>query len=171
LHIARGLLTDPKILFMDEPTIGLDPLGAREVRQLISELCREGKTIFLNMLEADELCSKLSLIDKGNIIVEGSSSEIKQKFSKIEIFKIILKKIRANISSELNKIKGIKRVTSSSDGPIHKITVSLAPGLENKNQIKKVLGDENIESITMREPTLEEAYLSIIRQNNNDTSA
>ena len=55
LHIARGLLTDPEIIFMDEPTIGLDPIGAQELRQYIPELVSQGKTVFLTthyMLEA-----------------------------------------------------------------------------------------------------------------------
>ena len=75
LHVARGLLTDPEILFMDEPTIGLDPAGAQELRQLIPELAHQGKTILLTthyMLEADELCDPVDIINKGKMVASGT---------------------------------------------------------------------------------------------------
>ena len=84
LHIARGLLTDPEVIFMDEPTIGLDPIGAQELRQYIPELVDQGKTIFLTthyMLEADMLCDTIALIDKGRLVALGTPNEIKRNFS------------------------------------------------------------------------------------------
>ena len=80
LHIARGLLTDPELLFMDEPTIGLDPIGAKELRQLIPELVRRGKTILLTthyMTEADELCERLVIIDHGRAIALDTPERLK----------------------------------------------------------------------------------------------
>ena len=68
LHIARGLLHDPEVLFFDEPTIGLDPVGARELRDTVAGLQREGKTILLTthyMFEADELCERVAVIAGG----------------------------------------------------------------------------------------------------------
>ena len=68
LHIARGLLHDPEVLFLDEPTIGLDPVGARELRETIGALREQGKTILLTthyMYEADELCQRLAVIAGG----------------------------------------------------------------------------------------------------------
>src|SRR5690349_18702506 len=59
LHIARGILHDPEVVFLDEPTIGVDPVGARELRQTIAELIASGKTVLLTthyMFEADALC-------------------------------------------------------------------------------------------------------------------
>jgi ABC-2 type transport system ATP-binding protein len=71
LHIARGLLHDPEILFLDEPTIGLDPLGARELRQTIAGLHDAGKTIVLTthyMYEADALCQRIAVIANGSFV-------------------------------------------------------------------------------------------------------
>src|SRR6266498_4440867 len=65
LHIARGLLHDPPVLFLDEPTLGLDPVGARELRSLVAALQEGGKTILLTthyMFEADELCQRIAVI-------------------------------------------------------------------------------------------------------------
>src|SRR5512134_249842 len=71
LHIARTLLHDPDVLFLDEPTIGLDPVGARDLRQVVRDLQSEKKTILLTthyMFEADALCQRIAVIDKGRII-------------------------------------------------------------------------------------------------------
>ena len=68
LHIARGLLHDPAVLFLDEPTIGVDPVGARELRTTIANLIEAGKTVLLTthyMFEADELCDRIAVIAQG----------------------------------------------------------------------------------------------------------
>jgi len=166
LHVARGLLADPEILFMDEPTIGLDPMGAQELRQMIPELVRQGKTILLTthyMSEADELCDQIAIIDKGAIIASGTPSEIKRRFSKVAVLEVILRQSQVNAVSDLTPIPGIKHVTSVSDGPIQKLTIHTIPGSEVREEVTKVLGAGNIESIVMRDPTLEEAYLSIFK--------
>src|SRR5436190_10793455 len=68
LHIARGILHDPEVVFLDEPTIGVDPVGARELRATISELVSAGKTVLLTthyMFEADTLCDRIAVIARG----------------------------------------------------------------------------------------------------------
>lgn len=166
LHVARGLLADPEILFMDEPTIGLDPIGAQELRQMIPELVRQGKTILLTthyMSEADELCDQIAIIDKGTIIASGTPSEIKRRFSKVAVLEVILRQSQVNAVGDLSQIPAIKHVTSISDGPIQKLTIHTTPGSEVREEVTKVLGAGNIESIVMRDPTLEEAYISIFK--------
>ena len=82
LQIARGLINDPRILFLDEPTIGLDPIGAKDLRNIILALKEEGKTILLTthyMYEADELCDRIALINHGEIIDIGTSKQLKCK--------------------------------------------------------------------------------------------
>ncbi len=74
LHVARTLLYDPEVLFLDEPTIGLDPVGAREFRQVIRDLQAEKKTILLTthyMFEADSLCQRVGVINHGCIVAPG----------------------------------------------------------------------------------------------------
>ena len=80
LHIARGLLHDPPVVFLDEPTIGVDPVGARELRATIAALTESGKTVLLTthyMFEADSLCDRIAVIDKGEIVAEGTPSDLK----------------------------------------------------------------------------------------------
>src|SRR5215212_8748990 len=81
LHIARGLLHDPPVVFLDEPTIGLDPVGARELRATIASLASAGKTILLTthyMFEADALCDRIAVISKGEIVAEGTPGDLKR---------------------------------------------------------------------------------------------
>ena len=75
LHVARGLLHDPPVVFLDEPTIGVDPVGARELRGTIGALTRQGKTVLLTthyMFEADALCDRIGVIAGGRLLAEGT---------------------------------------------------------------------------------------------------
>ena len=80
LQIARGLINDPEILFMDEPTVGLDPLGARMLRDIIRRLKEQGRTVLLTthyLAEAEELCDRLVIINKGKLVASGTPEEIR----------------------------------------------------------------------------------------------
>ena len=79
LQIARGLMNDPEIIFMDEPTVGLDPLGARMLRDIILKLKEEGRTVLLTthyLPEAEELCDRMVIMKKGEIVAKGTPAEI-----------------------------------------------------------------------------------------------
>lgn len=83
LNLARALLHDPDLLFLDEPTAGLDPARARLTRDLIRALKARGKTIFLtthNMAEADEICDRVGFLARGHIPVEGRPEELKRAY-------------------------------------------------------------------------------------------
>src|SRR4051795_13366828 len=80
LHIARGILHDPEVVFLDEPTIGVDPVGARELRATMASLVAAGKTVLLTthyMFEADSLCDRIAVIAKGEIVAEGTPRDLK----------------------------------------------------------------------------------------------
>lgn len=83
LNLARALLHDPDLLFLDEPTTGQDPSRARLTRDLIRRLKAAGKTIFLtthNMSEAEEVCDRVGFLAHGNIAITGSPDELKRRF-------------------------------------------------------------------------------------------
>ncbi len=83
LQIARGLINDPEILFLDEPTIGLDPVGAKDLRNIILSLKKQNKTVLLTthyMYEADELCDRIAIIDHGELLDIDTSLELKRKY-------------------------------------------------------------------------------------------
>lgn len=85
LQIARGLINNPRIILMDEPTIGLDPVGANMLRDLIREMKKEGRTVLLTthyMQEADELCDRIAIINKGHIIALDTPEKLKCDYCK-----------------------------------------------------------------------------------------
>lgn len=87
LQIARGLINDPEILFMDEPTVGLDPIGAKMLRDIIRKLKEEGRTVLLTthyLQEAEELCDHLVIVNKGKIVTSGTPCEIKGNHATLE---------------------------------------------------------------------------------------
>jgi ABC-type multidrug transport system, ATPase component len=88
LSLARALLSDAPILLLDEPTLGLDPPSARRIRELVKELAHGEKKAVLytthNMFEAEIVCDRIILINKGQIVAEGTPSELKEKIPKVE---------------------------------------------------------------------------------------
>lgn len=81
LQIARSLLNNPDIIFLDEPSLGLDPVGARALKQIIREIADQGKTVLLTthyMLEAEELCDRIAIINKGELVAIDTVRGLKQ---------------------------------------------------------------------------------------------
>ncbi|WP_449455124.1 ABC transporter ATP-binding protein [Streptococcus suis] len=96
LQIARALLNDPEIIFLDEPSIGLDPVGALELRNIIKGLAQRGKTILLTthyMAEAEELCDRIAIINHGEIVICGTIEEIATLLSDDEKSEILKEKL------------------------------------------------------------------------------
>lgn len=88
LVFARTIIHSPSLLFLDEPTANLDPATADEIRELIKKLNRNGATIFLtthNMEEAEELCHRIALLNKGKIVENGSPEELKLKYAEKQV--------------------------------------------------------------------------------------
>ena len=74
-------MNDPEILFMDEPTVGLDPLGARMLRELVAKLREQGKTILLTthyLPEAEALCDRMMILNRGRLVAQGTPAELRQ---------------------------------------------------------------------------------------------
>ena len=166
LHVARGLLTDPSILFMDEPTMGLDPIGAQELRQLIPQLVRQGKTVLLTtdyMFEADELCRTIAMINHGKLVALGTPTEIKRGFSKIMVVEATVRQTREGLVEELSVLEGVQRVDMGVDGPLQKVITQVKAGTDLKDRVVEIIGEAPIENVVVRDSTLEEAYINILR--------
>jgi len=119
LALARGLINDPQILFIDEPTKSLDPVAARNIRKLIQEklVKEQGKTVFLathNLEEAGQMCDRLAIIDRGRILSLGTPSEIRRTVSKEDRY---ILKVRALSAETLEKIGRQKKVAHLSSRP------------------------------------------------------
>jgi len=116
LLIARSLINDPDIIFLDEPTVGLDPHIAREIRSIFKTLGERGKTIFLTthyMEEADELCSRVAIINEGKIIKLDTPLNLKESIGKTKFIIKILDgegKIDKEESFDPNSIEGVRLI-------------------------------------------------------------
>jgi len=85
LGIARALINSPRILFLDEPTLGLDPQGQKDIQNLLRSLNLEGITIFYSshlLSEVSELCSRIAILNKGKLIAEGTLDELRQRINR-----------------------------------------------------------------------------------------
>ena len=166
IHIARGLLMNPDILFLDEPTIGLDPFGAQELRQVVPELAAQGKTVVLTthyMFEADTLCQTIAMVNKGRLVALGSPADIKRRLSGVTIIEVTVRDVLKGLTGELSRLDGVRRVDVGAEGILHKLTVHVDSGTDHRERIAAVAEPAGIEDMITREPTLEEAYLNMLK--------
>ena len=140
LDLARALLSDPEILFLDEPLEGLDPASARKIKDLLLEMRENGKTIFLtthNMYVADELCDRVGFIVDGAVRLVDNPSELKVKMGK----KLI--KVEYTTNGEV----------SVKEFPLEKIG--------QNEEFLNILKNYEIRRINTEEPSLEEIFLKV----------
>ena len=160
--IAAALLHDPKILFLDEVTTGLDPQSATALRDFTRNLCNQGVTVIWTthyMTEPEKICDRVGIISAGRLIQIGSPKELKQKVSELSIIEIET----PGLSNEkIEKIRNLGEVCSLKyDDPMLQIKCSQDDGLAEK--LVKVLLSEGsrVKSISTKEPTLEEAFITL----------
>ncbi len=113
LSIARAMMHDPEVLFLDEPSAGLDPQTRLLLWEIIREYNRQGKTIVLTthyMDEADALCERLAIIDHGKIIAEGTPQGLKAAIPGGYIIRLRFNRVDAELTSELSAIGGVTQV-------------------------------------------------------------
>jgi ABC-2 type transport system ATP-binding protein len=165
LHIARGLIHDPDALFLDEPTIGLDPVGARELRATLSALKAAGKTILLTthyMFEADALCDRIVVISNGGIIAEGSPAAIKDLASAGQVLEVEAFGVDNGVVSLVERIQGVRAVTVEERGQAQAVVVQAEPGVELTADVLACLDGVKVGRVTARDPTLEDAYIELV---------
>jgi ABC-2 type transport system ATP-binding protein len=166
LHIARGLLHDPEILFLDEPTIGLDPVGARELRDTISGLHEAGKTILLTthyMYEADALCQRIAVIANGSFVATGTPSDLKSVVADQTIVEIETFGVPGEVIERLRRIPGVNGVGVETREQAQVLLVQSSVGAEIVRALLNELAGADTGKVITREPTLEDAYVELVR--------
>jgi ABC-2 type transport system ATP-binding protein len=168
LHIAKALVHDPELLFLDEPTIGLDPGGARDIRNMIREMKAQGKTIMLTthyMFEAEELCQRVAVISKGKIVALDTPSELKGMVRDISVIELRTYEATAEYVEALRKLPNVVRVVADLDSEEQTIRVQTPLGADLLPMVVDALppGAKIIDR-TIKEPTLEDAYLRLVEE-------
>jgi ABC-2 type transport system ATP-binding protein len=162
LAIARALIHDPQILFLDEPTVNLDPESAKTVREFILELKKQKKTIFLNthnLDEAQRICDRIGILNT-TLRAIGTPEELEQSVSGRKTV-IVLERVNDTVLTALKKLS-LKNLTS--DG--NRITFDVVnPDKENSPVVETiVLAGGHVQSINVVGSTLEDTYLKLVRK-------
>ena len=162
LDLAAALIHDPEVLFLDEPTTGLDPISRNrvweEVRRINEEL---GVTIFLTtqyLEEADMLAERVGIIDRGKIAVEGSPSELKRSVGK----DVIIVQIEGDSSAAIAALENVAGVSQIEDHG-RELVVSVENGAALVGNVALALdrGGVTVGEITLRTPTLDDVFLTV----------
>jgi ABC-2 type transport system ATP-binding protein len=165
LHIARGLLHDPPVVFLDEPTIGVDPVGARELRATIASLTEAGKTVLLTthyMFEADALCDRIAVIANGEIVAQGTPRALKAGVADGSVVEVELFGVEEASVELVRALEGVRAATLEDRDQKQLLIVQTAPGLELTHAILSRLDGASVGRVSSREPTLEDAYVQLV---------
>jgi ABC-2 type transport system ATP-binding protein len=167
LHIARALLHDPELLFLDEPTIGLDPVGARELRHTIRNLQAERKTILLTthyMFEADLLCQRIAVINHGKIVALDTPTELKHIVRDLSVIEVEVYGVPAAAVERVRALEGVDMVSVENRDQKQALLVQSGDGAASVAPVVNILQGLGLRvgNVTVREPTLEDAYVRLV---------
>jgi len=171
LDLASALVSDPKVLFLDEPTTGLDPQSRQDIWEYVKRLNQKGVTIFLTtqyMEEADQLASRLCIVDHGKIVAEGTPKDLKAKIGADVInlrFREGTADACAKASQAIMGLAGVKEVGICPADPIggSGLTVLAQDGASLVPQLVKAVDNAGvtIDHLTLSAPTLDEVFLKL----------
>ena len=175
MNFARGLLNDPWIFFLDEPTLGLDVSAARSIRELVVawKAAVPGRTILLTthyMQEADELCDRIAIVDHGRILALGTPEELKRRVQRESVFRIELDRLDGGVAA-LRGLPGVVSATPAAvddrDGAPDRQTVELNLALVDDGALGGVVGalgplGAHILALRKSEPSLEDVFVELV---------
>jgi ABC-2 type transport system ATP-binding protein len=165
LHVARTLLHDPEVLFLDEPTLGLDPVGARELRQVIRNLQAENKTILLTthyMFEADALCQRMAVIDHGRIVALDTPEGLKRHVQDLSVIELEVFGVPPEVLDRLRALPLVDTLSVENQDQKQALLIHSPLGSAAVPDLMASLNGLRVGRVTVREPTLEDAYVRLV---------
>jgi ABC-2 type transport system ATP-binding protein len=162
LNIACGIVHSPRLVLMDEPTVGIDPQSRHHILRSVEQLNRDGSTIIYTshyMEEVERICSRIAILDHGRVIAEGTLHELTKLVRDATTIVITLKEPAAIAEEELLSIEGVRSVSVTdstinvtSDSNVYNIDAILSYFMTNKIVLR---------GVAMDEPSLETVFLSL----------
>ncbi|WP_329563622.1 ABC transporter ATP-binding protein [Kitasatospora sp. NBC_01266] len=166
LHIARGLLHDPQVVILDEPSNGIDPVGARELRALVREQLRQqGRTVLLTthyMFEAEELCDRVAVMRDGRKIAEGTPESLKKQTDGQVVLTVRANGVDDGHLARLRALTGIRSVNLTEQDGGQSLDIHSGQQTDVTAAVLAELAGLDIRNVVKREPTLEDAYVALI---------
>jgi len=167
VQVAREFMHDIELLFLDEPTVGLDPAARRGLLDYIKKKVKEGLTIFFTthiLNEAEYLCDEVAIINKGKIIAVDTPNELKNKFGREKTIKIRMPETKKDVRGLLIDVKDYEIDFNSGTN----ITIRSNDSEEVLLKILKILTTNNIsiEDLSVMPTTLEEIFLTVVKNSN-----
>jgi ABC-2 type transport system ATP-binding protein len=161
LSIARAMMHDPEVLFLDEPSAGLDPQTRLLLWETIRDYNRTGKTIVLTthyMDEADALCGRLAIIDHGRIIAQGTPGELKSSIPGGYLLRLRFDQVPESLVAHLGTLPGVTEVRAKDDGAVDVYADRGGPLIGPIVQGAQAAGAE-LRDVHIAEPSLETLFL------------
>ncbi|MEV6700291.1 ATP-binding cassette domain-containing protein [Streptomyces sp. NPDC051453] len=160
LDLAASLVTDPEVLFLDEPTTGLDPRGRAEVWGAVRSLVGGGTTVLLTtqyLEEADQLADRISVVDRGRVVAEGTADELKARLGGDRIDVVV------RDGSQLGVAAGLLPDGATVDTDRRLISAPVVDRMTALTEAVRALQDAGVEAedIALRRPTLDEVFLRL----------
>lgn len=164
LTIAKAILHSPEVLILDEPVIGLDPKGIKDIRDMLKQFKKKGVTIFLSshlLNEVRETCDRIIFLDAGRIVTQGSVNEL---INRIKIDVIEVEFLNELTEVDIKKIKTISEIISfKSENGFFKIKFDGKPETSNKILTKLTKKGLKVVSFSIKKSDLESFYVSIMK--------
>ncbi|WP_020470770.1 ABC transporter ATP-binding protein [Zavarzinella formosa] len=167
MNFCRGFITDPKILFLDEPTLGLDVTAARAIRDFIREWMGEDprRTLLLTthyMAEADELCDRLAIIDRGKVLACDTPANLKKKVQEYPLFTLTLSPGPKPLTG-VNTLPGVHQATQTETPTTVVLKVSLREESAIGTVVQHIVSSGClIQSLEKSQPTLEDVFIELV---------
>ena len=165
LQIARGLVNKPDILFLDEPSIGLDPVSARKLREILRQLNNNGTTILLTthyMYEADELCDRIAFIDKGQLVAIDSPQNLKKNTDNVSIIECKVIGVEEKKLEALSVLPSVQHVQVEHKDYFTNIRLHTDKPQSVVPVIYELMRDADMKDLSITNPSLEDVYVRII---------
>ena len=162
LDLAAALVANPPLLFLDEPTTGLDPQSRQDLWAIIEGLVEGGTSVLLTtqyLEEADRLCKQLVVIDHGQIIAEGTSNELKARLGNTVLSLSFADTDDARRAAEL--LLAISSKPANVDGTVVELTVEDGPAAAAEALRRLSVPDITVTGLTLREPSLDDVFLNL----------
>ena len=159
LHLARGLVGSPEVLFLDEPTVGLDPMASLRFRDLVGEIQAEGKTVFLtthDMAEAEAVCDRVSLIDHGKILATERPAVLGRWINRFEWVEV--RDLPADLAERFRATAGVASVDTRPDG-----WTRIQPDTDGAaHTVLEIVVGSGITAVRTGSPSLEDVYIHVM---------